>query len=72
MQQYEQKRYEFKKSYTIEAGTIPEGTEVMLFRGWAYINGAMADDYSNGLIKSIINNPAKCKEYLISLPPIGY
>lgn len=71
MQYYEQKRYVFKKAYTIEAGTIPEGTEVMLFRDWVYINGNMADGYSNGLIKSIINNTRKCNEYLTSLPPIG-
>ena len=60
----EQKKYVFKKAYRIEAGTIPEGTEIILFRGFVYINGGMADNYSSGLIMSIVNDKRKSDEYL--------
>ena len=63
----EQKKYVFRKAYTTENGTIPEGTEIILFRGWSYINGGLADNYSNGLIMSILNDPKKRKEYLVQM-----
>ena len=67
----EQKKYVFKKAYVMEAGTIPEGTEIILFRGFVYINGGMADEYSQSLIMSIVNNKNKCKEYLTQMKIIG-
>ena len=67
----EQVKYVFKKAYNMEYGTIPEGTEIILFRGWVYINGGMADDYSQGLIMSIINNKNKRDEYLVRMKIIG-
>lgn len=67
----EQIKYVFRKSYETEHGTVPEGTEIILFRGLIYINGGMADDYSQGLITSIINNKKKCNEYLVRMQIIG-
>lgn len=67
----EQKKYVFKKAYVMDAGTIPEGTEIILFRGFVYINGGMADNYSQGLIMSIINNEKKRNEYLQQMKIIG-
>jgi hypothetical protein len=67
----EQIKYVFKKAYTVDYGTIPEGTEIILMRGWVYINGGMADDYSRGLIMNIINNPKKRDEYLVRMKIIG-
>ena len=66
-----QKKYVFKKAYVMDAGTIPEGTEIILFRGFVYINGGMADNYSQGLIMSIINNEKKRNEYLQQMKIIG-
>lgn len=60
----EQKRYVFKKAYTNNYGTIPEGTEVNLFRGFIYINGGMCDSYSEGLISHILSNEKLKNEYL--------
>lgn len=71
MELNEQRKYVFKKAYTIEAGTIPEGTEIILFRGFVYINGGMADQYSQGLIMSIVNDKKKCDEYLTRMQIIG-
>jgi len=67
----EQRKYVFTKAYTTENGTIPEGTEIILFRGWSYINGGLADNYSNGLIMSILNDPKKRKEYLVQMQIIA-
>lgn len=67
----EQRKYVFKKAYVMDAGTIPEGTEIILFRGFVYINGGMADEYSQGLIMSIVNNEKKRDEYLTRMKIIG-
>lgn len=67
----EQKKYVFKKAYVMNAGTIPEGTEIILFRGFVYINGGMADNYSQGLIMSIVNDKKKREEYLVQMKLIG-
>ena len=67
----EQKKYVFKKAYFMNAGTIPEGTEIILFRGFVYINGGMADNYSQGLIMSIVNDKKKREEYLVQMKLIG-
>lgn len=60
----EQKRYVFKKPYSNEYGTIPEGTEVNLFRGFIYINGGMCDSYSKGLLSHILADEKLRNEYL--------
>ena len=67
----EQKKYVFKKAYQTEAGTIPEGTEIILFRGFVYINGGMADNFSRGLIMNIISNEKKRDEYLTPMKIIN-
>lgn len=67
----EQKKFVFKKAYETSAGTIPEGTEIILFRGWVYVNGGMADEYSKGLIMSLVNNKQKRNEYLQQMKIIG-
>lgn len=71
MQIDEQRKYVFKKAYSTNSGTIPEGTEIILFRGWVYINGGMADEYSKGLIMNIIQNQKKRDEYLVQMKIIG-
>jgi len=67
----DQIKYAFKKAYTTDSGTIPEGTEIILFRGWVYINGGMADNYSKGLIMSIVNDEKKRDEYLVRMKLIA-
>ena len=63
----EQRKYVFKKAYETEHGTIPEGTEIILFRGWSYINGGLADQYSNTLIMNILKDARKRDEYLVQM-----
>ena len=67
----EQKKYVFKKAYQTKSGTIPEGTEIILFRGLVYINGGMADNYSSGLIMHIVSNEKKREEYLTRMKIIN-
>ena len=67
----EQIKYVFKKAYVTNEGTIPEGTEIILLRGNVFINGGMADGYSRHLLLGIVNDKAKCGEYLMRMKIIG-
>lgn len=60
----DQIKYVFKKPYSVEAGTIPEGTEIIYWHGDVFVNGGMCDAYSRTLLLNLINNPEKSKEYL--------
>lgn len=64
MQINQQKRYIFKKPYTVKAGTIPEGSQLDVVHGTFYFNGGMADNYSTGLFKHILENPQLKNDYL--------
>ena len=67
----EQVKYVFKRPYENEHGVIPEGTEIVLLRGFVYVNGGMGDEYSQGLIKSIVNNKQLRENYLTRMQIIG-
>lgn len=67
----QQKKYVFKEAYQTEDGTIPEGTEIIVFRGLVYINGGMADAYSRRIILNIISNNNDFKKYLTQVQLIN-
>ena len=60
----EQKRYVFIKPYTTNQGTIGEGSELTLFRGFYYLNGGMVLPAYVKYIDKLMNNPQLRNEYL--------
>ena len=60
----EQKRYVFIKDYKNEKGTIPNGSEITLFRGFIYMNGGMILPAYNKIIMNILINEDLKNEYL--------
>jgi hypothetical protein len=67
---YEQKKYIFKESYKTNEGTIPAGSEIILFRGFVYMNGGMIHLAYQKMIKNIINNTELKEKYLKEIPVI--
>ena len=67
----EQKKYTFIKPYTVtELGTLPEGSDIILFRGLVYFNGGLCSNYYAQVLTNLINDDKLRKEYLIETPPI--
>lgn len=60
----EQKKYVFKKAYESKSGTIPEGSEVILFHGQVYFNGGMCTPFYQNMLNELIANKKFCNEYL--------
>ena len=60
----EQKKYVFKKAYESSQGTIPEGSEVVLFRGIIYFNGGMCTQFYQNMLWDMIADQKFRKEYL--------
>lgn len=61
------KKYVFIKQFKTNEGVIPEGSEIIVFRGSIYMNGGMLHPAYNSMIMNIINNPKLRKEYLIEM-----
>lgn len=61
------KKYVFIKQFKTNEGVIPEGSEIIIFRGNVYMNGGMLHPAYNNMIMNIINNPKLRKEYLIEM-----
>lgn len=58
------KKYVFIKPFKTNEGVIPEGSEIIIFRGNVYMNGGLLHPAYNNMIMNIINNPKLRKEYL--------
>lgn len=58
------KKYIFIKPFKTNEGVIPEGSEIIIFRGNVYMNGGLLHPAYNNMIMNIINNPKLRKEYL--------
>lgn len=59
-----QKKYIFLKDYHGEHGKIPQGTEIIIFRGFLYMNGGMVHPAYQKILLNIITNDKLSKEYL--------
>lgn len=59
-----QVKYVFIKEFKAQDGNIPQGTEIILFRGFVYMNGGMVHPAYNNILMNIINNPKLHNEYL--------
>ncbi len=57
-------KYVFIKSFTNDEGTIPEGSELYLFRGFVYFNGGLVSPAYQGFLMEFINDEKLSKEYL--------
>lgn len=58
------KKYIFIKPFKTNEGVLPEGSEIIIFRGNVYMNGGLLHPAYNNMIMNIINNPKLRKEYL--------
>lgn len=61
------KKYVFIKPFKTNEGVIPEGSEIIIFRGNVYMNGGLLHPAYNNMIMNIINNHKLRKEYLIEM-----
>ena len=59
-----QKKYIFVKEYQGQEGRIPQGTEIIIFRGFVYMNGGMVHPAYQKILLGIITNDKLKIEYL--------
>lgn len=59
-----EKKYVFIKPFTNENGTIPQGSEIVLFRGFVYINGGICMGVYANILRELIENEKLRTEYL--------
>lgn len=60
----EQRKYVFKKPYSTKEGTIPEGSDVIVFRETVYLNGGMIHPAYQTMLKKIVDTPSLKEQYL--------
>lgn len=65
------KKYVFIKPFKTNEGVIPEGSEIIIFRGNVYMNGGLLHPAYNNMIMNILNNSSLKKEYLIEVEIIA-
>ena len=71
MNNYEQEKYVFKKPYTVDEGTILEGSDIIIFRGVVYLNGGMIHPAYQEIIRKIVDTPTLKEKYLKEVPIIN-
>lgn len=49
-------KYVLIKPYTCQYGTLPEGTEIICFRGQVYVNGGPIPNSYNKIFLDLVNN----------------
>jgi len=59
-----EKKYIFKKPYVTEWGTLPVGSDIVLFRGFVYFNGGMVTPAYADILRNIVTDPKLKAEYL--------
>lgn len=50
-------KYILIKPFEAGEGTLPEGSEIIYFRGQFWVNGGPAPTYYNTMLKKLITNP---------------
>lgn len=65
-----QKKYVFKKPFIADEGTIPEGSEIIVFRDIIYLNGGMIHPAYQEMLRKIVDTPSLNIKYLKELPII--
>ena len=64
MSNYGQKKYMFKKAYITSEGTIPEGSDIIIFRDVIYFNGGMVHPAYQQVLRKIVDTPSLNEKYL--------
>jgi hypothetical protein len=59
-----QRKFIFIKEYSGEYGKIPQGTELIFFRGFRYMNGGRVHPAYQKILLNIIQNEDLKEEYL--------
>jgi hypothetical protein len=58
-------KYVLIKPYECSYGTLPEGSDIIFFRGQFYLNGGPIPSVWNSLFKKIIENKEYTKKLII-------
>lgn len=61
---FEQKKYVFKIPFVVDEGTIPEGSEIIVFRDVIYLNGGMIHPAYQEMLRKIVDTPSLNEKYL--------
>lgn len=64
---FEQKKYIFKIPFVVDEGTIPEGSEIIVFRDIIYLNGGMIHPAYQEMLRKIVDTPSLNEKYLKEL-----
>jgi hypothetical protein len=64
---FEQKKYAFKIPFVVDEGTIPEGSEIIVFRDIIYLNGGMIHPAYQEMLRKIVDTPSLKEKYLKEL-----
>lgn len=64
------RKYVFKRPFVVDEGTIPEGSEIILFRDVVYLNGGMVHPAYQEILKKIVDTPSLNIQYLKEMPII--
>lgn len=59
-----QKKYVFIKDYVTQEGVIRQGSDLVLFRGFMYLNGGMLLPAYTKSLSILLDNPNLFREYL--------
>ena len=65
-----ERKFIFKKRYECRFGTIPQGSELIEFRGAYYFNGGMVLPAYAGELDKIVKDPKLRNEYLVEVKVI--
>ena len=66
----QQLKFVFKEPYSTQEGTIPQGSEIIIFRNTVYLNGGMIHPAYQKILRNIIDDKAMREKYLKQLPII--
>lgn len=60
------KKYRLIKEFVCQYGTLPEGTDIIWFRGMFYVNGGVVPPSFNDILAKLVKNKEYVKEVLIA------
>ena len=61
-----EEKYILIQEFTCDSGTLPEGTEIVLFRGMIYVNGGPIPSVYNDIFLKLIRDPKYVRKQKIT------
>ena len=58
-----EEKYVLVKNYDCKYGTLKEGSEIIIFRGFVYFDGGLVTPAYENMLMDLIGNPEWVKEY---------